>query len=174
MSIRIRTIPVILVLLAGSNAFAALNGDWKLQLDVTSPINCSFIDPSVPITQVGTAVSGTADLSPVGGCFPNNLTGTISGDVFSEPTEFVFFWGGPPGFFTINGAFTDPDHGNGTFDGIYFPPVGGGVPVLGTWTLTKNVANAVPASTPWGRVAIIVLAGLGALYFLRKRRMTVG
>jgi hypothetical protein len=172
----VRIITVILVLLAASNAFASLSGDWKLQLNVTSPITCSFQDTSVLITQTGTAISGSANLSPLGEVCPMTLTGSMNGDVFSDPTggtPFEFFWEGPNGSFSITGGFTDPQHANGTFSGTYFAAAAN-IPVSGTWSLSMNAsAPAVPASTPWGRIALIVLSGLGALYYLRRRRTAV-
>jgi hypothetical protein len=175
----IRMITAILVLLAASNASADLTGDWSLQINVTSPVTCSFRDNAIHITQTGTAISGSANLSPLGAVCPLTLTGTMNGEVFGDPTggtPFDFFWEGSPGFFTISGAFTDPQHANGPFSGTYFVPGVGGVAVSGRWVLTSNAAasaSAVPASTPWGRIVLIVLSGLGALYYLRRRRTAV-
>ncbi len=170
MRICIRTITVILVLLAASNAFASLNGSWQLQVDVINPIACSFSDAALHITQIGTSISGTANLLPLGLC-PITLTGTMNGFVVGDPTlggPFSFFWtdpGGSGSFFTIDGQFTDPAHANGTFSGFYL----GFIAASGNWALSKNV-HVIPASTPWGRIILIVLAGLVALHYLRKRR----
>jgi hypothetical protein len=169
MKMCIRIITTLLVLVAASNAFAGnLTGTWKLQINVTSPVTCAYEDPSLFIIQNGTSISGTAHLSLLGISCPLTLTGTIAGDVFVDPTlgaPFQFFWTFPIyGTFNIAGAFSNPTHASGTFSG------GGAALIAGTWSLAKVASTAVPASTPWGRIALIVLAGLGGVYYLKRRR----
>jgi hypothetical protein len=169
----VRIITIIVVLLAASNGFASLSGDWRLQIEVTSPWVCSFRDTSVQITQVGTLINGSATLLPLGPVCPITLTGTMNGYVIGDPTlppfgEFVFPWEDPNGGVTIAGLFRDGNNAGGTFNGTYF-----NTPVQGNWTLVRISSTTVPTTTPWGRITLIVLAGLGALYYLRRRRMAV-
>ncbi len=169
----IRIFAIVLVLLAASNGFASISGDWRLQIDVTSPVICSFRDTAIQITQVGTSISGSANLSPLGSVCPMTLTGTMNGFVIGDPTsppfaEFVFPWEDPSGGVTIAGQFRDSNNAGGTFNGRYF-----NTDVQGSWTLVRISSTTVPTTTPWGRITLIVLAGLGALYYLRRRRMVV-
>ena len=169
MKICIRIITTLLVLVVASSAFAGnLTGTWKLQINVATPITCAYEDPSLFILQNGSSISGTAHLSLLGISCPLTLTGTIAGDVFVDPTlgaPFQFLWTFPIyGTFNIAGAFTDPQHANGTFTNG-----GQAAPIAGTWSLAKMPSVGAPTFTPWGRITLIVLAGLGALYYLRRR-----
>jgi hypothetical protein len=178
MKIRIYFVGIVFVLLFAANPFAeaSLNGIWKLHLDVVAPDSCSYEDGALNIQQAGTFFTGTSNLVKIGvGACPPTLMGTIQGNVSPDPTTslapFSFFWQfDPTTSFFISGQFTDPTHANGTFNGIY-----GTVPAFGTWSLTFLLSGAAGATTvtPWGLVILTVLAGLGAVYYLRKRRTTV-
>jgi hypothetical protein len=40
----------------------------------------------------------------------------------------------------------------------------------GTWTTHRQIALSVPTMTQWGMMIFIVFGGLGAIYFLRRKR----
>lgn len=179
MNICIRIITTIFILLIASNAFAGLQGYWKLHINVTTPAMCTYEDPLLMITQSGASSSGTAHLSRIGisGC-PSDLTGTITLGIVDPPpplTTFSFPWDGPMGIgtITLTGQFTDGKSAAGTFSSAL--PGGGSIGfVSGTWSLNGITPPAsVPTSTEWGRIILILLVGLGAVYYLRKRRMAL-
>jgi hypothetical protein len=119
---------------------------------------------------------GTSTLTRVGvGSCPLTLQGTIQGDMGTDPlngSPFCFSWFFTEGPQYICGQFTNPQNASGTFSGFYLNQ-----PASGTWSLTliggTSSVPAVPASTPWGLITLAVLAGLGAVYYLRKRMTAV-
>jgi hypothetical protein len=170
-------IAVAFVLFTGANAAHAqgLNGQWKLQVNVTTPFTCQYEDGNLVISQTGTYAMGASTLTRVGvGSCPLTLQGTIQGDMGTDPTNgspFCFSWFFPEGPQYMCGQFTNPQNAGGTFSGFYLSQ-----PANGTWSLTwigGGGTSAVPASTPWGLITLTVLAGLGAVYYLRKRMTAV-
>jgi hypothetical protein len=175
MKSRICAVGIVFVLLVAANTVAAggLTGVWRLTVNVVTPIACQYEDGGMYINQEGLNTAGTANLRRigVGGC-PPTLLGTIQGNMGVDPlggAPFSFFWMFPQGPFTISGQFRDSQNAAGTFTGTYL-----NTPATGTWTLRRVGAPAVPATTPWGLIILAALAGLGAVYYLRKKRIAVG
>jgi len=177
-----RTILAIALLLATSGIAAAqvpdFSGTWQLTSQLFPPIQppelgqvpCDF-EGSAVITQDGSDLGGTADLTLVSGpveC-PAQMSAEVSGTV------------GPQGGVMLGGSLLGGNLGTAFFDGTGDPQAGlGGTAAVetgpfgganGTWAAVLGGPSIleIPTLTAFGLVLLIGLLAVSALYLVRRR-----
>lgn len=176
-----RTILAVALLLATSGIAAAqvpdFSGTWELTSQLTIPAQtpqlgapCDF-EGSAVITQDGSDLGGTADLTLVSGPMecPAQMSAEVSGTV------------GPQGGVMLGGSLLGGNLGTAFFDGTGDPQAGlGGTAAVetgpfgganGTWAavLGRPSILEIPTLTAFGLVLLIGLLAVSALYLVRRR-----
>jgi hypothetical protein len=158
---------VTVALMLPGAALADFSGTWFVN-SIGTVMGCGY-SGSIDVSQNGLALTGTLDLSFTGTNCPTPvsvpLSCTAAGMAFPLSFTCDDYNGSPISVHDIAGLITSQTHANGSVNVIFAT----GAPVPSDWTATR-FANPVPAMTKWGIIIFVVLAGLGAMYYIRRQK----
>jgi hypothetical protein len=180
---RILVLACCVILFSHLPAFAQnYSGDWVVQANITYAtvnhglthgnyeglvtVSQTVFSPPMPINVTGNLQLYFSDDSGYPPAIPLSFGFTMT-DPNTIPPQTMLL---PPPYDLITLTVSGSVSGNSASGLITssIPGVGPG-PISGTWNAKKYVPIPVPTMTEWGMVILVILLGIGSIYYLRRR-----